>query len=213
MNYEKWKPIYEKILREFGYDEERDKEAAKIAMEITKNMNIVDEDALKKIIFGKPVSICGAAMATYDIARLKGVIISADEATSILLKNGIVPDIITTDLDGNVEDIIEANRKGSLVVVHAHGDNIGLLKKWLPQFEGKIMLTTQAEPFGSVKNFGGFTDGDRAYCIARHFHACRIFLIGFDFENVVEKEGKNTALKARKLKWAERIIKLYGVLH
>ncbi len=212
MKWEKWKPLYEKILKEFGYDESRDREAAIIAAEISKNLNKIDLEDLRKILQFKPVTICGAALQNVDVARTKGIVMAADEAASILLAHEKIPDIVVTDLDGNINDLIEANKRGSVAIIHAHGDNIDRLKKWLSKFEGEIMITTQSEPFEGVYNFGGFTDGDRAYCIARHFHACRIFLLGFDFENVVEKEGKNTAIKARKLKWAERIIKWHDML-
>ena len=213
MDWEKWKPVYEKIIKEFGYDEKKDEEAARIAAEISKNLNVIGEKELKNLIMGKPAAICGAAMLEVDIPRLAGkTIFAADETTTFLLSHGVVPHIIVTDLDGNVEDIIEANKKGSVAIIHAHGDNIDAIKKWLPKFEGKVMITTQSKPFDGAYNFGGFTDGDRAYCIARHFYACHIFLIGFDFENVVEKEGKDSETKARKLKWAERIIKLYDFL-
>jgi len=211
MEWEKWKPLYEKILKEFGYDEIKDMEAAKIAVKVTRNL--AGEKEIKEIIMGKHVAICGAAMQEADIGRLAGkVIVAADETASFLLAHHVIPHMIVSDLDGNVEDIIEANKRGALAIVHAHGDNVERLKKWLPKFEGKVVLTTQSKPFNGIYNFGGFTDGDRAYCIARHFHACRIFLIGFDFENVVEKEGKDNEIKKRKLKWAERIIKWYDFL-
>ena len=212
MEWERWKPLYEKILKEFEYDEKKDREAAIIANELANGLKRAGVEKLKSMIQFKPVTICGAAMRKEDIARARGVVIAADEATSLLMVHGKIPDIIVTDLDGNMEDILEANKKKSIAVVHAHGDNIEALKKWLPKFEGYVAITTQTEPFDGVYNFGGFTDGDRAYCMARHFHACQIFLIGFDFENVVEKEGKDATIKARKLKWAERIIKWYDML-
>jgi len=212
MEWEKWKPLYEKILKEFGYDGSKDREAAIIANQLARNLKKASVEKLKNMIQFKPATICGAAMRREDIARMRGVVIAADEATSFLMAHGKIPDIIVTDLDGNMEDILEANKKKSIAVVHAHGDNIEALKKWLPKFEGHVVITTQTKPFDDVYNFGGFTDGDRAYCMARHFHACKIFLIGFDFENVVEKEGKDSEIKARKLKWAERIIKWYDML-
>jgi len=147
-----------------------------------------------------------------DLLHREYTLFAADGAVQALLEYNIVPHIITTDLDGNIEDLIKANKEGSVVIIHAHGDNIDKIKSWLPKFEGKIMVTTQTEPFDDIYDFGGFTDGDRAYCIAKHFHACRIFLLGFDFENVVEKEGKDSKIKARKLKWAERIIKWHDML-
>ena len=206
MIYKNWEPIYKKILKEFKYNEKEDIKSAKIALEISKNMKYISTKDLKKFIEGKIVSICGAAIKEKDIKNIEGTIISADETTSFLLKNGIIPDIITTDIDGYIEDLIKANKKGSIVIIHAHGDNIDKIKEWLPKFKGRIMITTQSKPFGKAYNFGGFTDGDRAYCIAKHFNAKKIKLIGFDFENVVEKKGKSREIKERKLKWAKKII-------
>ena len=40
------------------------------------------------------------------------VFLAADGATTILLKRGIIPDIIVTDLDGSFPDILKANREG-----------------------------------------------------------------------------------------------------
>ena len=60
--------------------------------------------------------------------------------------------------------------------------------------------------FRSVVNYGGFTDGDRAVCIARHFGAKEILMEGFDFENPRLRRGDDFEMSSKKLKWAERII-------
>jgi hypothetical protein len=95
---------------------------------------------------------------------------------------------------------------GSVTLVHAHGDNIETLQEHLPRFTQQLMLTTQTRPFDGVFNFGGFTDGDRAVCVADHFGARTIRLVGFDFDRPTVKEGKDVAVKKRKLAWARRII-------
>jgi len=51
----------------------------------------------------------------------KFTLIAADGATTALLEEDVIPDIIVTDLDGKMEDIIQANQKGSFLAVHAHG--------------------------------------------------------------------------------------------
>jgi len=53
-----------------------------------------------------------------------------------------------------------------------------------------------------LRNYGGFTDGDRAVCIAEHFGAARVTLAGFDFDNPIP----DTPSKLRKLAWARKII-------
>ena len=79
------------------------------------------------------------------------------------------------------------------MVVHAHGDNVPLIKRWIPRFEGPLVLTTQSRPFEGMYNFGGFTDGDRAVFAADELGAAGITLAGFDLDdkNVVPmKHGK-----------------------
>ncbi|HDN50515.1 MAG: hypothetical protein DRN21_00055 [Thermoplasmata archaeon] len=209
MEWEEWEPLYEQIIKEFGYRREEDERAALIASSLIRGT--ITPEHLKKLMEGKVVSICGAGEnLTDELEEIEGVVMAADEATSVVLAHDIVPDIVTTDLDGNVDDIVRVQERGSIIIVHAHGDNMDSLKNHLPKFTSCIMLTTQSAPFNNVYNFGGFTDGDRAYCIARHFNASRIKLIGFDFENPKEKEGKNSEIKRKKLHWAKRIIEMQG---
>ena len=69
------------------------------------------------------------------------------------------------------------------MVVHAHGDNIPLLKHWVPRFTGPLVATTQSTPLPHVHNFGGFTDGDRAVFAADELGAASITLVGFDLDD------------------------------
>jgi len=206
MEWKEWETIYKEIARDFGYNISKDEEAVKIALSLAEKKEMAKKEELKIIIENKTVVICGAAISKEMLCNIEGSIISADETTSFLLKHKILPHIITTDLDGNVHDIIKANDIGSIVIIHAHGDNVHKLKKYIPKFKGKIMISCQSKPFRKAYNFGGFTDGDRAYCIAKHFKAKEIKLIGFDFENPKPKKGKNIEIKKRKLEWAKRII-------
>ncbi|MHA1585705.1 MAG: 6-hydroxymethylpterin diphosphokinase MptE-like protein, partial [Candidatus Heimdallarchaeota archaeon] len=95
--------------------------------------------------------------------RREVVIVAVDGATKALLKFGIDIDVIITDLDGSIEAIRESLENGSIVVVHAHGDNIPRLNEItdIISKEG-IIGTTQTKETFKVKNLGGFTDGDRA---------------------------------------------------
>jgi hypothetical protein len=80
------------------------------------------------------------------------------------------------------------------------------LGQYGPLFRGRVVMTTQSSPFRQVRNYGGFTDGDRAVVLARHFGAQQIFLLGFDFLHPKPKKGKDPEVKLRKLAWARRII-------
>jgi len=89
-------------------------------------------------------------------------------------------------------------------VIHAHGDNGPAVEAWAPRFTGPVVGTTQAKPVGGLRNFGGFTDGDRAVLMAAHFGASKINLVGFDFENPSPKDDRE--LKKRKLDWAYMLV-------
>lgn len=217
MRYSDWEPIYEEILKDFGFDRAKDDEAAKVASEIIAYKRRTGEKTVKqeveKLIKGKRVIICGNAPSLERDIREKEkefdalhfhreyVVIAADGATSVLLRNAIIPDLVCTDLDGIIADIITANRLGAIIVVHAHGDNIEMLKKVLPALNENVLCTTQSEPLHNVQNFGGFTDGDRCVFLAKEFGARSIELIGFDFEDTQASERKR-----KKLRWAKRLI-------
>jgi uncharacterized Rossmann fold enzyme len=207
MEFNEWAPIYREILKEFGFSEEADTEAAKVLNEILPENPPVDK--IKNLIEGKAVNVFGAGPTLEEIEDFpKGTSIVADGATSFFMENGEVPDIIVSDLDGQMDDIIEANKKGSLIVVHAHGSNIPEIKKYVREFDSPIG-TTQAEAFGGLYNFGGFMDGDRCVFLAWHFGAKEIRIYGIDFSNPVMGKytlSKNPALTKRKLVWAEKLI-------
>ena len=155
------------------------------------------------------VTVCGdsADLAEQlDGGTGEGFLLAADGATSTLLRAGILPQVIVSDLDGDFDDQVEANGRGSVVFVHAHGDNMDAVRRYVPRFRGDVVCTCQCAPVEGVFNFGGFTDGDRAACIASSLGASRIRLLGFDFENPSEKPGRAPEVKARKLVWARRIL-------
>ncbi|MBI4399481.1 DUF115 domain-containing protein, partial [Candidatus Micrarchaeota archaeon] len=120
-----------------------------------------------------------------------------------LLENKIIPKINVTDLDGDFDSILQANKLGSITVVHAHGDNIAKIKRILPLLKGKVVCTTQIKPLGRVHNFYGFTDGDRAVSLSIYFKAKPIFLYAFKFYD-------DTSIKARKLQVGKYLIEKYA---
>lgn len=156
-----------------------------------------------------PVStVMGAARCLEDDISSKGIegtSIVAGSASGRVLALGIVPDILVTDLDGDIGPQLEMSSRGTVTLIHAHGDNMDLITRYAPEFRGPVVLTTQSEPSNTVYDFGGFTDGDRAVCMARHFGS-RVRLLGFDFSAPYPKEGSDADFKARKLRWAEEII-------
>jgi uncharacterized Rossmann fold enzyme len=100
---------------------------------------------------------------------------------------------------------------GAVMVVHAHGDNIDLLKKLVPKFK-KLIATTQVMPLENVYNFGGFTDGDRCVFLAEEFGAKKIVLIGMDFGNSIgpysKEKVENMELKKQKMHAGKRLLEM-----
>jgi uncharacterized Rossmann fold enzyme len=157
------------------------------------------------------VVLCGGGDSlASDLKRVSSddYIVTADGATSLLMDMGLLPELVVTDLDGVVADQVKANAEGAVVFVHAHGDNREALERWVPEFRGSVVGTCQCEPVDAVFNFGGFTDGDRAACIIAELGVKRILLAGFDLERPAQKPGRSAEVKARKLRWADRMLAL-----
>ena len=210
MNFETWEPLYLEILDDFGFSRERDEVAGKLLFDLLKssqNSSKILPMASKLVrcqfvvVCGNAPSLAGELEEILHAARDK-IFVAADGATSVLLKAGVVPGIIVTDLDGCMDDILRANQMGSIVVVHAHGDNQDLLREYMPQLRN-VIGTTQTRPPRGLYNFGGFTDGDRCVFFARYLGASEIKLIGFDFDDMGV-----TPRKHKKLAWAKRLIEL-----
>lgn len=197
MELEEWLKIYEKILEDLGFDRKADEESAKILYDMAKE-KLLDSSVLE-VVRGKDVAIVGGA---YDGEKIEEeFIISAGKAVKNLK---IIPKIHVTDAEEEDEVLLNLQREGCILVIHAHGDNIVRLSSLIPKLEN-FVATTQSVPFDKVYNFTGFTDGDRAAIIAKKFGARKIKLYGFDFD-------KADGLKLKKLKWAKKILEIEGLL-
>lgn len=218
MDYKDWEPTYKKIVKDFKFHVKDDEKAADVLNNLLQKKNRFLISKLSNLINSREIIVFGAgpslepSIITYKKMFIDKLKIAADGATTALLKNGILPDIIVTDLDGKVPDQLKASSQGSITIIHAHGDNIDRIKKYVPKFKGELLGTTQINPesYDNLHNFGGFTDGDRAVYLADYFHAKEIHLIGFDFNNEIGEysyaENKDKNLKLKKLKWCEHLI-------
>jgi hypothetical protein len=216
MELKDWLREYKKICEELEILPKYDYDARDAAAEIM-GEEYQPVGKLESLIKSRDVVIFGAGpsleQGVKDFEKESQTLIAADGAVSCLLENGVYPDIVVTDLDGNAKDLLLADRFGAIMVVHAHGDNIDKLKEFLPQFKNDV-ATTQVEPLPNVRNFGGFTDGDRAVSLADYFHARHTTLIGFDFGDIVGKysdpdnptDHKAGERKKKKLEIAQRLI-------
>lgn len=200
MNFCEWEPVYTEILREFGYSRVADERARDRLLALTTSHCLGD--------FSNEVSVGiagGAASLSQELSRLHGVdvTIAVSNAAAVLRDEGITFELMVTDLDKVPETARELTWEGTDVVVHGHGDNISALEKWVPEFNAKyVHATTQAEPTQHVRNYGGFTDGDRAAFLADELGAAQIEFVGWDFD-----DESLSAEKRKKLEWAERLIR------
>ncbi len=143
------------------------------------------------------------------------VLVASDGATSVILDVlGYCPDVIVSDLDGVVEDILFCSRLGSIVVVHAHGDNTWILEDIVPSLE-KVAGTVQARIHSPRVLFApGFTDGDRAVLLSLLGGASEIELLGWcpgERQHPLSKRLPNPA-KPRKLAIGEVYLRLAEAL-
>lgn len=221
MEFGLWEKYYKEILEDFGFSRENDEESAKLLDEILSTEGCLTLDELgeivgfsnKFIVFGAGPSLKEHILMLKEDYDLKDyVLVAADGATTAMVEERISPDIIATDLDGNLDDILIANLRGANVVIHAHGDNIDKIASLTPFFTS-VLGTTQAQPVGNLYNFGGFTDGDRALFLAVALGAEEIILAGMDFGDIVTKYSrpnlennlaKADEFKKKKLVYAEK---------
>lgn len=227
MEFGLWEKYYAEILEDFGFSRKNDEESAKLLDEILSTEGCLTLNELGEIVgFSDKFIIFGAGPSlkehvtflkeNYDLKDY--VLVAADGATTALIEQMIAPDIVATDLDGNLDDILLANFRGANIIIHAHGDNIDKIAT-LTQFFTSVMGTTQAQPVGNLYNFGGFTDGDRALFLAVALGAREITLAGMDFGDVVTRYSRpkiKTELaeadefKRKKLMYAEKFTRWIG---
>lgn len=217
MNLDIWFSWYKKILDEFGFSRRDDEKCAQLlnnllAQKALKPSKIHIKD--KVIVFGAGPSLKSNVKQLKELYLGNFTLISADGATTALLEEDIIPDIIITDLDGKMDDIIKADDMGAILAVHAHGNNRDKIEKYVPRLKN-ILGTTQSVPLENVYNFGGFTDGDRCLFLAVELGAKFIVLAGMDFGKIVTKysrpdlinlEDKADEIKVKKLKFAKKLI-------
>ncbi|MEF8907641.1 MAG: 6-hydroxymethylpterin diphosphokinase MptE-like protein [Haloarculaceae archaeon] len=203
MNFETWEPVYEAILASFGFDRAADERARDRFAEIVGDRDPADLDGLA--VEDSSVAIAGGAATLsdeLDTVENADTVFAAGASVSRLQEASLDVDCVVTDLDSAPEQAVALAREGTPVVAHAHGDNIPGVEEYGPRLaEGALVPTTQAAPAGPVRNFGGFTDGDRAAFLADYLGAADFVFPGWDFE-----DASVDPMKARKLGWAERLL-------
>ena len=187
-----WESKYRDILKDFGYSRNNDTQSAKLLNSLLQKKT--PSIGIRDLIRDKPVFVIGAGPSLPScisiLKRHKKITkIVADGATKAIIENGLRPDIVVTDLDGDIKSLKKAGRTNTIMVVHAHGDNSERIN--LVKYFKNCIGTTQTKPIGKVNNFGGFTDGDRCVFLADNFKAKKIILLGMDFGTRIGKYSKN----------------------
>ena len=220
MKLGEWLRIYSFISSKMGYSKFRDQISPLIAQLFCLS-RFAHPSILEKSISGRDAfvfaagpSLAKAISLTADIIertnRSDRVIISADPATKILIEHGIYPDVVVTDLDGDIKYISIASRAGAIIMLHAHGDNIDRII-FLSKFLNNVVVSTQVLPIPPIVNVGGYTDGDRAILLPLRMGAKRVFVFGMDIYDELDpyKVGSvDRGVKRLKLLIAKKIMEL-----
>jgi uncharacterized Rossmann fold enzyme len=214
VEYAEWAPYYARIQREFGFSMDRERAAADRLVELLPAA--ARRPPLPRIVprlAGRDVVVVGLAPGAgappvwrLPPSRPPLAIVAADGAAARCLDGGLVPDVITTDLDGPVASEVLACTRGAILVVHAHADNVPEVAEWVPQVEGELAGSWAGPPRESLLDVGGFTDGDRGAFLAAHSGARRILLWGFEFASADEPLPADHERKLAKLRWARTLL-------
>ena len=206
-----WATRYNEIVNDFGYSKKKDIQSSRLLDSLLSKKTRIAE--LKKLIENESIFIIGAGPSLLSCIPIlkkynKITKIVADGATRALIENNLKANIVVTDLDGNIPALKRVGKTNTIMVVHAHGDN--LEKLYIAKNFKKCIGTTQAKPFGKIHNFGGFTDGDRCVFLANHFKARKIILFGMDFGTTIGNFSKtkiaNKDIKIRKLRRGKKLL-------
>jgi uncharacterized Rossmann fold enzyme len=201
------------IRAEFGYEVEPDREAAHALHKLVPATNRlrdlgVDVRNRRDVV----IAGCGPGLAKVKASLFADkVVVAVDGAAERLQELGVLPRIVVTDLDGKAESLEWAAAQGARMLVHAHGDNRKAIAALAPKLGPQIYGTHQLEPMPGLepmKNFGGFTDGDRAVLLCEHLGTRAAMLVGFEFDQEPSKYSHqwDPKTKPKKLAWAERIV-------
>ena len=206
-----WESKYRGILKDFGYSRKKDEQSSRLLDSLLpKNIGV---KKIRDLIENKPVFVIGAGPSLSSCISIlkkhkKITKIVADGATKAMIENHLKPDIVVTDLDGDIKSLKKVGDRNTIMIVHAHGDNSEKLN--LVKYFKNCIGTTQTKPKGKIHNFGGFTDGDRSVFLANHFKAKQIILLGMDFGNRIGRYSKtrvvNRTTKIKKLRRGKKLL-------
>ena len=196
--------IQDEIRESFGWGLEPDYESAKSLVSQCNNPPPL-------LSFESKVTVIGAAASSGIIPEYPAIV--ADGAIGAVSDLSKVA-LIVTDGDGTPH-LEKALNKGIPICLHAHGDNQDSWTRILSIIdENQEVLLTHQTPFeiDGMHNPGGFTDGDRAVCVAFALGATEVELIGFSTDDVGQWSGvTDEKRKLIKLKWMNRVLQILSM--
>jgi len=119
MTIKGWESKYREILKDFGYSRKKDTQSCKLLDSLLPKKTRIAE--IKDLIEKKPVFVVGAGPSLpSSISILKKhkkiTKIVADGATKAIIENGLKPDIVVTDLDGDIKSLKKAGRTNTIML-------------------------------------------------------------------------------------------------
>ncbi|MDT7889168.1 MAG: 6-hydroxymethylpterin diphosphokinase MptE-like protein [Desulfurococcales archaeon] len=218
--------LYRMVLSDLGFDLDLEWDASQIACIVARTINVRDPlevlYEIKNISLGRKAYILGAgpnALKGYKDIESGSLVFCADGACSLIRDLRGVIAISITDLDGGIEPADLVFSRDGYLVIQIHGDNyrtilsiLNILKRW----RERVILSTQVlYPCSGLLVIPGFTDGDRAYVLAKALGISEITPIGMDLDsefstylskNIYGERSPATIWKLRKLRWGLRIV-------
>src|SRR5436853_3468258 len=133
MEFESWEPFYLQILKDFGFLRQADEEVAR-ELDASLGGTRASDQALRSLFEGKEVTVAGnGPNLAREIEGARGVLVTADEATTVPMARGRIPAAVVPDLDGTMSEPGKPNDAGAIVLVHGHGDKGPAGRKWAPR--------------------------------------------------------------------------------
>ena len=196
--------IQDEIRETFGWSLKSDYESAISLSEKCENPTV-------SIALEGRVTVVGAAAPANYIPSNPTIV--ADGAIGALgNKSSVV--LIVSDGDGT-PFIEQSMNQGIPICLHAHGDNLDAWRNILSIADkNQRFILTHQTPYEieGMYNPGGFTDGDRAVCIAFALGAQEVELVGFTTSEVGAWSGTtDEKRKLIKLKWMNKVLQLLSL--
>ena len=196
--------IQDEIRESFGWGLESDYESAKSLVSQCNNPT-------PSLHFESKVTVVGAAAPPGIVPDYPAIV--ADGAIGAISDLSKVA-LIVTDGDGTPH-LEKALNKGIPISLHAHGDNQDSWARILSIIdENQEVLLTHQTPYeiDGMHNPGGFTDGDRAVCIAFALGATEVELVWFSIDDVGQWSGvTDEKRKLIKLKWMSKVLQILSL--